>query len=136
MTMKLASVASGPRVTLSGNEIQHLLFCAAEVRRGRSAGKIPGNPQAPWLIHLIRRLEIEVALSHPRQDGTGGESSSKHEELVGTRETATLLGWTIRQVQRRAADLEGRKLASGQLVFPAHVVHEYAESLNNARTVA
>ena len=121
---------------LSDNEVRHLLFCVDEVRRGRSTGKIAGNPQAPWLIRLIRRLEIEVTLSRVRQDDEGDESPSKNEEIVGAREAATVLGWTVRQVQRRAADLEGRKLASGQLVFPAHVVREYAESLNDARTVA
>lgn len=118
------------------SERGHLLFCVAEVRRARATGKIPGNPQAAWLLRLLRRLELDVALSHTRHDDTADEPCSEHEALVGTREAATLLGWTTRKVQRHQTDLDGRKLASGQLVFPANTVREYAEGLNDARTVA
>ncbi|MCK5751501.1 MAG: hypothetical protein KAH46_02215, partial [Mycobacterium sp.] len=105
-------------------------------RRARAAGKISGNPQAPWLARLLRRLELQYAVSQARRHEPADATCSNHEEFVGTREAATLLGWTTRQVQRRQTDLDGRKLASGQLVFPANAVREYAEGLNDARTVA
>ena len=113
-------------------EVRQLLYCCAEELRARARGKHPG-PQ-PWLSRLVRRLELEVALSRSRQD-EGGETSCSNHEWICTRDAATRLGWTARQVQRRAADLEGRKTSAGW-IFPAAAVDEYAEAMTDGRTVA
>jgi hypothetical protein len=106
-----------------------MLYCCAEELRARAAGKPPG-PQ-PWLRNLVRRLEMEVALSSSRQDEHGDMPRSDHDdEWIGTVEAARILHWHQRQVQRRAADLEARKVA-GKLVFRAATIHEYAEALKN-----
>lgn len=45
---------------------------------------------------------------------------------IGTREAATILGTTRRQVQRLAQTLDGTRLASGAFVFRRSAVEAYA----------
>ena len=117
---------------LDDDEVRQSLYCCSEVLRARRRG---AGPVSQWLVRLVRRYELEVATSRSRQPECDGVQPLKH-EWIGTREAATVLGWTRRQVQRRAADLEGWKTSAGW-IFPADVVLEYAqEGLSDARNSA
>lgn len=112
-------------------ELRQLLYCAAEELRARVRGKRPG-PQ-PWLRDLVRRLELEVAVSSSRHDERCDLQLCEHEiEWIGTTQAASVLGWHERHVQRRATDLDGQKVA-GKWIFRATVVRNYAEALNDGR---
>lgn len=116
-------------MSLGERELRLALHCCNEELRARNRGKPPG-PQS-WLVGLVRALELEVVtMSRSRQDPMPVPPCSEHEELVGSREAATILGWTVRQVQRHAADLDAQKLPSGQLVFQRGIVNEYREAMN------
>jgi hypothetical protein len=117
-------------VNLSDDEKRQALFCCAEELRARAAGKPPGVQ--PWLARLVRRLELEVAVSSSRHDDRDGSSRSKGDEWIGTAEAARILGWHPRRVQRHAADLDGRKFPT-QLVFRESAVRDYAEGLTDGR---
>jgi hypothetical protein len=120
-------------MSLSERHLGQALFCAAEVHRARRDGKQPGVK--PWNAELIRALELELAVSRSRRDEIGDLSPTEHEEWIGTRDAATRLGWTARQVQRRAADLAGYRTSAGW-IFPAAAVEECAEAMTDGRTVA
>lgn len=92
--------------------------------RATLAGKPP-----PPIAALIDRLEAAVRVgdvSPWRQPGGVVKSDWEHAEFVGTRLAARMLGWTERTVQRRASDLDGRKI-NDRWVFPAHSVREYRD---------
>lgn len=114
----------------SETEVRKLLYCCGQELRARAAGKPPG-PQ-PWLVNLIRRLELDVALSSSRQSDDHDPSDLDHDDWVGSQQVCDILGWNIWTVQRRASDLEGRKVA-GKLVFRERAVLQYAEGLTDAR---
>jgi hypothetical protein len=122
-------------MNLTDAEVRQLLYCAAEELRARAAGKPPGP--APWLAKLVRRLELEVAVSSTRQQSGGGGTELNHEDddPIGTVEAAAILRWDIRKVQRRATDLDGQRV-SGRWVFSETTVRQYGEALTDARTVA
>jgi hypothetical protein len=117
-------------VNLSDGELRWLLYCTAEELRARARGKPPG-PQ-PRLVNLVRRLELEVAVSSTRQEADYETPESEHEVWIGSHLAAQELRWDIRQVQRLASDLEGRKVA-GRWIFPESVVQQYAEGLTDDR---
>jgi hypothetical protein len=103
------------------------LWCADQELRARRDGKPPGV-QA-WNSELVRALAH--AVSSPRQETGNQLPDSNHDETawIGSRLAAQMLGCDIRTVQRRAGDLDGRKVA-GKLVFRESFVREYAEGLN------
>ncbi len=51
---------------------------------------------------------------------------------IGSRLTAEILGWDIRTVQRRGADLDGRKVG-GRWIFPEPMIQELREALDDDR---
>jgi hypothetical protein len=114
-------------------ELRQLLFCCAEELRARALGKAPGPQQ--WLRNLVRRLELEVAVSSSRQGCGDDDAASEHDDWIGTAEAARILRWHPRRVQRLASDLDGRKV-SGKLVFSERVVRQYAEGLTDDRATA
>ncbi|MDT5348324.1 MAG: hypothetical protein QOH91_1611 [Mycobacterium sp.] len=116
-------------MNLTEDEKRQTLYCCGEVARMRASLR---KPVGLWLVKLIRRLELEVAVSSSRHEWGCVDSESEHEDWIGTAEAARLLGWHQRQVQRRAADLNGRKV-SGKLVFREGAVRDYAEGLTNGR---
>jgi hypothetical protein len=120
-------------MSLDERFLERALWCANQELHARRNGKHPG--MLPWNAELVRALELELAVSRSRQDVVVGVQLSKHEEWIITRDAAVILGWTARQVQRRASDLEGRKTSAGW-IFPASVVHEYAEEMTNGRNIA
>lgn len=117
-------------MTLDERFLRLALWCANQELTARRGGKTPGVQ--PWNAELVRALKLELAVSGSRQDDVVGVQLSKHEEWIGCRDAATILGWTTRQVQRRASGLEGRKTSAGW-IFPASVVEEYAKGLTNDR---
>jgi hypothetical protein len=124
-------------VSLDERLLRLALHCSEQELQARRHGKPPGVQ--PWNAELLRALELELAvsLSRPRQDEGDTVSRFSHDdEWIDTRRAAAILGWTPRQVQRRTADLEGRKPGGHALVFRESVVREYAGSLTDARDTA
>jgi hypothetical protein len=115
-------------MNLTADDLRRLLYCCNSELRARRLGKPPG-PQ-PWLAQLVRRLELELAVSSTRQESDCAETSL--ETWIGSRLTADILGWDIRTVQRRCADLDGRKVG-GRWIFPETVVREMREACNDDR---
>lgn len=122
-------------MSLTERQLEQAIWCAGQELGARRAGKPPGV--RPWNAELIRALELELATaSSSRQDGCRDPSDSDHEDqFIGSVRAARILGWTVRQVQRYAADLEAEKI-SGKLVFRTRNVIEYAEALTHARDSA
>ena len=120
-------------MNFSDGELRYLLYCCSAELRARRAGKPPGV-QRP-LVDLVRRLELELAVSDVRQEQDGGVSGSEY-EAIGSQEAADILGWTTRQVQRRAADLDGRKTNPRCWVFPKRSVLDYREAMSDGRNIA
>lgn len=117
-------------MNLTKAETRQVLYCCAELLRQRTAGKYPG-PQ-PWLTRLVRRLELELAVSESGHESGCSEEELNAEHLISAREAANILGLSKRQTQRLATDLDGR-LIGARWVFPLQCVTEYAEA-KNART--
>ncbi|WP_285031971.1 hypothetical protein [Mycolicibacterium sp. lyk4-40-TYG-92] len=112
--------------------IRHLdlaLWCCQYVLNARRSGATPGV--APWNSEVIRAIELERAVALQRQQEADFPPHSKE---LDTRTVAEKLGWSLRTVQRRAADLDGRKTRTGVWLFPADTVHEYAEELSTNET--
>ncbi len=112
---------------LDDNEIQAAYYAASAFARGRALNMrpIPAAVRA-----LISRLDMAIRcpVSPTRQQNGCATEESSH-EVIGSALAARILGWSQRRVQRHAADLDGRYLDSGRLVFDAAVVREYAEAL-------
>ena len=108
------------------------LWCAQEELNARRNGKTPGV-QA-WNAELVRALEMEVAVSSTRQQDCDGQPNChcEHDDWIGSVAAAQILGWNIRDVQRKSADLDGRKFA-GKWRFRESAVLQYAEGLTNGR---
>lgn len=95
-----------------------------------------GQPMWPSVTALTTRLENALRcgeVSPRRQSQRTENAESVDVEFIGTRLAARLLGWPMRRVQRRAADLEGRRVGD-RLVFPRQVVEEYRDYLPKERS--
>jgi hypothetical protein len=114
-------------VKLGDQEIRAAYYCASEILRSRRLG---GQPIPAWLRRWYARLDAELKLSRTRQDfdAPAAELAAAQDLWIGTPEAAALLGWSLRQIQRRATDLEGRIIA-GRYVFRESTVRTYAEEL-------
>lgn len=101
-------------------------YCAAEVVRTR---RRIGQPIPGWLRRHYEQLEAEVRMSRTRQQiGCDGPSLNMMDKWIGSPEAAAVLGWSKRQVQRHAADLDGQ-IISGRWLFREAAVRQYAEGL-------
>lgn len=122
-------------MNLAAAELRQLLYCAAEELRARQRGKPPG-PQ-PWLRNLVRRLELEVAVSgsRSRHQTDCGEPQSDADERISARQAATMLGLSKRQVQRLAADLDG-EIIDGRWLFSRTAAEDYAKGRVNGGSAA
>src|ERR1700694_4900350 len=98
--------ASGLVNNWNDAELRQLLYCVGYVLRDRRNGKPPG-PQ-PWLAKLIRRLELEVAVSSSRHetdcDQTDLDDEDDWVDWIDAKQAVGILRWNIRKVQRRAED--------------------------------
>jgi hypothetical protein len=102
------------------------LWCAQEELNARRNGKTPGVQ--PWNAELVRALDLELRVSSTRHEWDCTASESDHDDWIGTAEAARILQWNVRRIQRRADDLDGRKIGR-QLMFRESAVREYAEGL-------
>lgn len=107
-------------------DVRAAYTCVAEVVRRRVRC---GEPVPAWLRAHYARLDVQVRLSPPRQDPEG--SGAESEEWIGSSDAATLLGWTTRQVQRLAADLDGR-IVAGRWMFRTDTVCAYREACDGS----
>ncbi|WP_406817398.1 hypothetical protein [Mycobacterium sp. M23085] len=112
------------RSGLSDGDVHGAYYCVSEVVRGR---RRCGQPVPAWLRALYDRLDAAVRAARTRpQHVAEGEQSEVVDKWIGSPDAAALLGWSKRQVQRRAADLDGQ-IAGGRWLFREAVVIEYAE---------
>lgn len=91
-----------------------------------------GNPVPPSVAALSKRMESAVLhgdASPWRQSQPAEPVDWSHVEFIGSRLAARRLGWTLRRVQRHAADLQGR-MVGARLVFPAGAVDEFRDHLD------
>lgn len=123
---------------LDDAEMWWLLYCCGNEQRYRNTGQRGlRRPVSAPLGRLIRRLELEAATSSTRQELSDPQSRCEDEDSwIGSDTAASWLGWTTRQVQRRAGDLEGRKVSPRKYLFPAAAVRDYAEALTDGRSIA
>lgn len=115
-------------------DLGQLLWCVCAVLRARRDGILPGGEQR-WLRDLVRRIELDLAVSRSRQQSDGDEEHSDCDEWIGSQRVAAMLGRDLRWVQRHAADMGGQKVAR-QLVFRESAVRDYVEGLNDGRSSA
>jgi hypothetical protein len=118
-------------VTFTTEELRRMLYCCAEELRARAAGKPPGV--RPWLTALVRRLELEVAVSRSGHEFDCGEPQL--ETWMSAREAAIELGLSKRQTQRLSDDLDGQ-FVGGRWVLPRSAVMAYAEGRRDGRNSA
>jgi hypothetical protein len=105
------------------------LFCSEEELKARRNGKAPGLQS--WNQELVTELANEVAMLSSRQSERPDPSDLNHEsDWIGSQQVSRILGWNIWTVQRRANDLDGRKVA-GKYVFRESVVRDYADGLTD-----
>ena len=113
---------------LTGNEVRAAYYAVSTCRRALAGRTVPASITA-----LAARLEVvmrhgePVTQSRQPQHTPTGESNCDM-EFVGTRLAAQMLGVSVSTVLRRAADLDGR-MVGHQWVFPAHIVAEYRDGL-------
>ena len=116
-------------MSFTEQQLRLLIYCTDQERLARNRGKVPG-PQG-WEDDLIEALAAELAVSPSGQQNGSGEGQLSHEDQwIGSEQAAAILGWHIRTLRRRYADLDGRKVA-GSLVFRESTVREYAEALTD-----
>ncbi|MGV0991102.1 MAG: hypothetical protein ACOYB7_02505 [Mycobacterium sp.] len=116
---------------LSAIEVRAAYYAVANIRR---AAALVRRPVPPSVEALSARLEVVMRageiLSRRRQsaEGVAEESDSATNEWIGTRLAAEILGWNMRQVERRANDFCGCKV-SERWIFPAATVNAYRDAM-------
>jgi hypothetical protein len=116
-------------MTLTLRVIRLALFCSEEELKARRKGKPPGL--ADWNHEVVAELAREVAMLSSQQSEQCGQSDLENEsDWIGSQQVSRILGWNIWTVQRRANDLDGRKVA-GKYVFRESAVRDYAEALTD-----
>lgn len=109
-------------------QLRAAYYCAAEVVRART---LSGQPIPSWLRRHYTDLDSTIrTLSESGHESDGAAEQLASEELITAREAAAMLGRSKRQVQRLAADLDGR-LVGGRWLFNPAVVRDYAEKLRH-----
>jgi hypothetical protein len=103
-------------------DVRAAYFCVSTVLRNC---RLRGEPIPQPLRDLNDRLlaEVQAPMSRSRQelDTAGAELDSDRQ--IGVAEAALILGWSKRQVQRRATDLDG-EIVGGRWIFQKSVVVE------------
>lgn len=109
---------------LTAHEVRAAYYVTAAYRRS-------GRHVPPSVAALCERLdrEIRFGVSPTRHESDSAPSPLGNVEWIGTRLAAELLGWSLRRVQRHAADLDGRHVG-GRLIFPRNSVEDYRDELN------
>jgi hypothetical protein len=83
------------------------------------------------LVEHYRHLELLAAGCSSATDETGPVSQS---ELIGTAESARILGCTPAYVRRIAASLDGRRVAGNSWVFDRKAVEDYGAQRDQRRS--
>jgi hypothetical protein len=113
---------------LSEHEVQVFYYCVADVIRGRQRRY---QPIPEWMRHAYAKLDYHIRMTSRQRHGSDdAEGQLEADSWIGSRQTAAILGWDIRRVQRCASDLDGRKI-SNRLMFRESKVLEYAEGLRD-----
>jgi len=109
---------------LTERDLRRALFCVIELHERQRRKEAPGR--APWTPEMIEKLCRAIAeVSQPRQSEADGKSHSKHaDKLLTARQVSARLGWGVRRVQRRAAELGG-ELIDGRLLFSSAAIDEH-----------
>ena len=106
-------------------------YCAAAVIRSRRRN---GTPIPDWLrthyVVLDRQIRHPVS-SQPRQHtDCDSPHSDDLDRFISAAQAAVILGWNTRQVQRRATDLDGRRVG-GRWLFRLADVENYRDEVEN-----
>jgi hypothetical protein len=112
---------------LDDTDIQASYYCCAEVLRNRQR---TGAPIPGWLHRHYTRMDTAFRLSQSRQESGCGTRQLKDEKLITAADAADILGWSKRQVQRKATDLDG-EIIGGRWLFKLNVVLEYKEGMSS-----
>lgn len=115
-------------MNLSEADVRAALYCAAELIRSRQR---TGAPIPDWLRRHYHRLNTEFGMSQSGHGIAGSTEQLEDDKLITAKEAAALLGKSKRQIQRLAADLDG-KIIGGRWLFNRASVTEYAEGENSA----
>ena len=110
-------------------------FVAGEVRR-RVLNTPKPIPVEGWMNYLLMRLDQEVrAMSSQRHEKSAAAEELDPEEWIGTTDAAEILGLTVRQTQRLARDLDGKRVGRIWL-FRRSIVEDYAEEKRRGNTAS
>ena len=113
---------------LSEHEVQVFYYTVSDVVRRRMRG---GQPIPDWMRHAYAKLDCHIrTTSRARHESGNAEEQSEADSWIGSRQTAAILGWDIRRVQRCVSDLDGEKIGN-RLLFRESTVLEYAEGLRD-----
>jgi hypothetical protein len=118
-------------VNLDERDLRAAYRCASEVLCSR---RVIGAPIPDWLRKHHGRVEAWYltlsALGH--EIHPPASQSEEPDKAIDAKEAADMLRCSERTVRRRAADLDGQKLAGGQWVFSRTAVAEYVEEMRHA----
>lgn len=121
---------------LTPHEVRAVLYAVSTFRRSAS---LSGGHIPPSVAALAARLDHEIRfgavspMRHEIASVTPSAGQLKPEkmttmEFVGTRLAAEILGWSLRRVQRHAAELDGQAVGA-RWVFPRPVIEAYAAEM-------
>lgn len=108
---------------LDGWEIGTAYHYLSEYRRRG----LPTRSSFTALYERLHRVVTVGEVSPTRQENRTDSSALEHVELIGTRLAAEILGWSVRRVQRHAADLDAVTVGT-RLVFHADTVRQYRDA--------
>lgn len=109
---------------LNETDLRRILFCVIEQHERQRRKEVP--MRAPWTDEMIGKLCSAIAeSSRPRQYDEAPQRHSKHaDKPLSARQVSARLGWSLRKVQRHAAELGG-ELVGGRLLFSAAAINEH-----------
>lgn len=109
---------------LTDVDLRRCLFAVIELHERQRRKEAPRR--ASWTREMIEKLVAAITeVSQPRQATLSAPSCSEHADLLlSARQVSARLGWSLRRVQRHAAELGGR-LVDGRLVFSVDAIDEH-----------
>lgn len=116
---------SGPYSGLDEIDLRAAAFAVGHLCR-----TAPSVPPSMWRLRDKLDAVVRAGLSPPRHENDGDTAGLAGVELIGTRAAAHMLGWSMRRVQRRRADLGGRYVGDS-LAFDANEVRAYVAALQH-----
>lgn len=112
-------------MSTGGIDLTEALRCARLVIR-----LYQGRPVPPRLAQHLRHLETLASGSGPATDSVAGQPES---ELIGTTDTAQILGCSTSYVRRIHTDLDGRQITKHGWLFERSKVEQYAQQRDQYR---